>query len=153
MGDEVQRQVPRSILGIDETVAENVIKTIDDTNFFYLGTSNCSRSELMMYAMAIGRFYNFAVPIKKALSGGFARTSYFNEQMKTMIKLLHLSKIGFDNPDGLRDVNEGYRIFEEYANGGFNILKNDVNQKIDTDEKALEIFTELDNKYKEFFNN
>lgn len=151
MADETEIRSPRTTVTIDQHVSDVVVDQLDETNYFGLSRARCTRAELLLYAMAVGYDSGFAVPINKPLSGGFARTESFSDKFTMLIRAMHFKEIGFDKPDGLRDINAGYNLAEKYANGGFQFIEGELNDHIGSEEKANMVIAELNKKYEELF--
>lgn len=144
-------RAPRTTITIDQRASDDVIERLDDTNYFGLGRQGCTRAELLLYAMAVGWESRLEVPINKPLSGGFVRTEYFSDKMIMLIRSMHFSTLGFDNPDGLRDTNAGYDLAERYANGGFQFIEGELDDRIDSEEKANMVVADLNKRYDKLF--
>jgi len=144
-------KAPKATINIDRHVDDSIIGRLDDTNYLRLGKSSCNRADLMLYAMAVGWDAKLPAKLERPSSGGFARTESFSPLVIAMVRLLHFANIGFDKPEGLRDVNAGYSYMEEYANGGFNLIEGDLDSRLDSEEKANLIIAELDGRYEKWF--
>lgn len=141
----------RTVINVDQRVADQIVPRLDQTDFFGLGKATCARADLFLYAMAVGWDSQLKAPIQKSSTGGFVRTEYFTPKADVLIKVMHFKEIGFDNPDGLRDINEGYDLAESYANAGFQLIEGDLNDRIDSEEKANMIVFDLNKRYLELF--
>lgn len=147
---EISR-APRATVNIDRRVDESLVGRLDETNYLGLGKSSCARADLMLYAMAVGWDAKLSAKLERPSSGGFARTESFSPLVTAMVRLLHFANIGFDMPDGLRDVNAGYSYMEEYANSGFRLIEGDLDSHLDSEEKANLIIADLDGRYEKWF--
>lgn len=139
----------RATVTIEERINAELLGRLKEANYLLLREE--TNAEIMKYAMAVGWESRLPVPLSRPHSGGWARTESFTPEMNMLIKLLHFEKIGFDSPDGLRKQNEGLDYVEEYANGGFNIIEGDLDDKLDSETKANMIIADLDNRYRKLF--
>lgn len=151
MADSTEARSPRTTVTIDQHASDVVVSQLDDSDYFGLSRAKCTRADLLLYAMAVGYDCGFAVPINKPLSGGFARTESFSDRFRVLIQAVHFKEIGFNKPDGLRDINAGYSLAEKYANGGFQFIEGELNDHIESEEKANTVIAELNKRYEQYF--
>lgn len=152
MANDDSFRAPRTTVTIDQHVEDEVVDQLDENGYFGLGRPGCTRAELLLYAMAVGWESGLPpVPLNKPMSGGFARTESFSEKFAMIIRAMHFSHIGFDHPDGLRDINAGYNLMEQYANGGFQLIEGELRDHIGSEEKANMVIAELNDRYVSIF--
>ena len=140
--------LPKTI-AVTDYVMESVIKSrLDQTD--YLGLGSCQRSELFLYALALGRDSGLSLPLKN--SHGLFRTETLSYSDMAVFRAVHYATNEFERPDELCNVNETIRIAQEYANGGFQLLEGELNDNLESFQKANEIVAALSDKYQEMVN-
>jgi dnd system-associated protein 4 len=100
--------------------------------------------EVMVFAAALGAKHKKRVPldgIAKDLSP--LRQDYFSTSFTLLINLLAMTEIKDINILSEEDVADEQRIhvFEEYANGGLEIIQNELRGAVDYSERLLLILS------------
>lgn len=100
--------------------------------------------EVMVFAAALGAKYKKRVPLEgvaKDLSP--LRQDYFTSSFALLINLLAITEIKDIKILGDDEVADEQRIhiFEEYANGGLEILQNELRGAVDYSERLLLILS------------
>ncbi len=125
---------------------KELIDKIDKNNFLGLGTHDSSRTELFIFAAALGLEAGVQMPLEKNKES-LTRATYLNTNDEA---LLYSSFIGnLEDEDDLESCISKNNVFyeiEQYANTGFNLLKGMMESK--SEESALlERIKILDDKY------
>ncbi|MBN3940319.1 DNA phosphorothioation-associated protein 4 [Nostoc sp. NMS9] len=108
--------------------------------------------EVMVFAAALGAKHKKRVPldgIAKDLSP--LRQDYFSTSFILLINLLAMTEIKDINILSEQEVADEQRIhvFEEYANGGLEVLQNELRGSVDYSERLLLILRSEKNKQEE----
>ena len=147
MSDDI-RAIPATI-AIEQHFKDELVNDIREQN--YLGFESSHNEELFLYALALGWTQRMKPEVKRKASGGWARTESFTPKLCTCIDLLHYIEMGLDKPDELRDRKRAYKLAEEYANGGFLMMEQEMKSEPDSEQAAHELVEWMDRKYREFF--
>lgn len=135
-------------LYIDKNISEEVIPKIDDSKLLGLDNSNSERIELFLFAMSLGIKEGRRTPLK--VKHGFI--------LETSIKSVDgaLSYIFSLLVDELRKINEedkiddkdyAFKIAEEYANTGFQIIAKWLSSKIDEENLRYSLLEDIDEAF------
>lgn len=141
-------------LSIDKKINDTVIVDIDKSGLLGLDKASIDRTELFLFAMAIGIKENRRTPL--IASHGFildksvenydgAMSALYSLQVNEMRFLNEEEKIG--------NKDEAYFIAQEYANTGFQMISEWIgNQKKKDGESIMwDLIDELDAAYEAFF--
>jgi len=127
--------------------AKNIVEKIDQHNFFKLDNNSISRSELFTLAMALG-ITTVPTKLENINPGGFVLESSIESSTKALMAALFIGKLpNLDMLDSLTNKDYVYNLAQEYANTGFEILDDYIENKKDTD-LILDLLLELDDQYK-----
>lgn len=100
--------------------------------------------EVMVFAAALGAKYKKRVPLERiAKDLSPLRQDYFASSFALLINLLAITETKNINILGDDEVADEQRIniFEEYANGGLEILQNELRGTVDYSERLLLILS------------
>lgn len=113
----------------------------DDLSFLQI--KEFERKDQFMFAVAFGFINDFNPELKR--KEFITRTSYLNEDDQALLNAIAVKSTG--SIDVLSDKKEIYHIAERYANGGIQLLSDEVGSKPGSFEKRLEkILIELSDK-------
>lgn len=121
----------RQTINIEKSANNGVVKDIDKSDFLGLGNSSTSRGDLFLFATALGLSEGRRKPLANKES--FVRTSYVEKEFPLYRCLLFKDSIqnNLDNIDLIQEMDNSFNIAEEYANVGFEKLKEILSQKTD----------------------
>ena len=135
-------------LGIS-TTARHFVDDIDENNYFSLGNKGASainRSSLFSYAMALGYREQKQTPIDQQYTGGFIQDMSIDGQLLALMCCQYLMTILPDELDRITEKSQIYKMAEQYANTGFQYIKNAQKQN-DEENYLLDQLAELDDMY------
>lgn len=116
----------------------------DDLSFLQM--KEFERKDQFMFAVAFGFINDFKPELNRREF--ITRTSYLKEEDQALLNAIAIKSTG--SIDILSDKKEVYHIAERYANGGIQLLSDEVGSKYGSFEKRLEkILIELFNKISE----
>ncbi|NMB95207.1 MAG: hypothetical protein GYA02_01125 [Clostridiaceae bacterium] len=133
------------------TKAKQLLDKIEDSNYFGLankGGSGVSRSEIFLFAMALGVETNTPTEIKNIYAGGLVLDKSIDSKTRSVMYAQFISKLK-DPENELDEIikkNEVYKLAEQYANTGFQYLEEYFDTK-KPELLALNLFLELDEQY------
>lgn len=124
--------------------AKKTIEKIDESNYLGLGKQSISRSELFLFAMALGVDTS---PTKLDNVNGLILEKSFGGQMQALLYALFIDKKTNEGTlDLITDKELVYNLAQEYANTGFDILDDYIQKKKDED-LIWDLIDELDKQY------
>lgn len=124
--------------------AKKVIDKIDELDYLALGKQSSSRSELFLFAMALGVD---TYQTKLDTVNGLILEKSFGGQMEALLYALFINKKTDQNTlDLVTDKEQVYSLAQEYANTGFDILEDYMQKEKDMD-LVWTLIEELDNQY------
>ena len=128
--------------------AHNVIERIDSENYMGLGANKLTRSELFLFAMSLGVESHHKTPLSSTYTGGLVLDKSIDSKTRACMFALNINELSNPNDqlDTITDKWNVYKAAEQYANTGFEILADYLDNKKPFD-LALEIFMELDEIY------
>lgn len=131
--------------------ANKLIERIDADDYLGLGKNHITRSELFLFAMALGVECNTETSLTNIYSGGLVLDKSIDSKTRAAIYAQFISKLTdpSKNVDEVTDKTQVYKMAEQYANTGFEILDEYMNTKKPFDA-ALDMFVELDEQYSSF---
>ncbi len=147
-------QEPR--IYIDSYVQSKIIPQIDDLDFMKLGKSSCDRSDLFLFAVAIGIENGQRKPLKKRVD--FIRSETLDYFKRATLRSILINQLIHDNEiENLDDDSLAYQYAEEYANTGFYVLNDMIstlNNGIDSNESYMLFFLQkARDLYNEIYDN
>lgn len=131
--------------------ARSIVDKIDEVKYLKLDqASSTTRSELFLFAMAIGID---TMPTKLEGKDGLILDKYIDkdEKIKAILYANFISELtDKDMLDNITDTQQVYSKAEEYANTGFEVIEDYMNTKKDT-ELMWDLIGELDGQYNDIF--
>lgn len=124
--------------------AKKTIEKIDSSHLLSLDIKNCSRTDLFLFAMALGIESGIETALSKPET--LVRGEYINTRNEAYLYSVFIGDMeNTDNLDQLNDVKNVYSKAQKYANTGFKLIDSYF-------EKAeeivrLELLKELDEEY------
>lgn len=137
-------------LSIDKNVNDKIIPNIDEKKFMGLDKTNSDRIELFMFAMALGIKNQKRTPLR-AKHGFILETSIkgFDGAMSSIYSLL-VDELRKEHEEDCIDNKElAFKVAEEYANTGFNIIDAWMNSGKDEETLQYSLIEEMDSKFEE----
>jgi hypothetical protein len=129
---------------------KDLTNAIDNAPYFGLERTSISRSELFLFAMALG---SEAIPTKldSINSGGLVLEKSIDSRTKALMYALYIEHMPQkNNLDSITNKGEVYNQAQEYANTGFEIIEGYMQQKKDQD-LIWDLLVELDEQYEKEF--
>ncbi len=126
--------------------AQSIIERIDGANYFDLGKESISRSELFLFAMALG---SDTVPTRldKLYPGGLVLEKSIDSATLAGMYALFIAGLEEDRLDDITDKGAVYKNAQEYANTGFENIDHYMQKKKNPEDLAWELLTEIDAQY------
>lgn len=132
------------------TKAKQLIEKIDDINYMGLGLKGITRSELFLFAMALGVESKTKTEVVNPYAGGLVLDKSIDG--KTLASMYAQFILLLEDPDNeldaISDKGRVYKMAEQYANTGFEIIADYFTNK-KPEVLVWDIFLELDAQYKE----
>lgn len=130
--------------------AKKLIDKIDENGFLGLNISNTNRTELFIFASALG--LEVDMQTKLDIKDSLIRSSYLETKDEALFYSSFINNIkDEENLEECVSKNQVFSQIEKYANTGFNLLKGMMESK--NEEAAIfERIKILDEKYEECFN-
>lgn len=126
--------------------AKEIIDKIDKERFLGLNNPETSRTDLFLFAMALGLETDTKIPLSN--KEGLTRTSYLIKDEALLYSVFIDKMVDKNNLEECTEKNKVFELAEEYANTGFDLIKNMMDTKSEQ-INMLEMIEELDNKYNE----
>lgn len=126
--------------------AKEIIDKIDKERFLGLNNPETSRTDLFLFAMALGLETDTKIPLSN--KEGLTRTSYLIKDEALLYSVFIDKMVDKNNLEECTEKNKVFELAEEYANTGFDLIKNMMDTKLEQ-INMLEMIEELDNKYNE----
>lgn len=123
--------------------AQLLVSKIDDKKVFGLG--GIRRSQLYLYAVALGLTQGKRTPLRDIYSGGLVVDHSIESSVRSLLFAQVISEALSVNPDIIEEAVDKkyvYRLSDEYANTGFIYLE-EIYEKYSEDESAY-IFKAID---------
>lgn len=128
--------------------AKNVVDKIDQSKYLSLEFPSTTRSELFILAMAIG-IDTVPAKLENINPGGFILESSIDSTTRALMYAYFISRLpNVGMLDNVTDKEYVYNTAQEYANTGFEIIDDYINNKKDN-ELIWDLLAELDNQYRE----
>lgn len=128
--------------------ARTIMKAIDDREYFGLQDNAITRSELFLFAMALG---SETSPTTLDNLDGLVLDKSIDPKTVASIYALFIDKSkAADNLDAITHKDEVYMLAQEYANTGFENIEDYLQKKNDVD-LMWELLDELDKQYAGLF--
>lgn len=148
MGNE-QRKPDR--LNISKN-AKEIIDHIDDSNYFGLGDKDINRSELFLFAMALGKD-TIPTQLENTYPGGLVLEKSIDSTTLSCMYALMIAELKDSDIDGITNKGVVFKKAQEYANTGFENLDDYMKTKKNQEDLAWELLAELDEQYSDIFEN
>lgn len=130
--------------------AKEIIDSIDSTNYFSLGDKTTSRSELFLFAMALG-IDTIPTQLENTHPGGLILEKSIDSTTLSSMYANFISSLQDEQLDEITNKGKVFKMAQEFANTGFenidDYMKNKKNQK----DLAWELLKEMDNQYNNYF--
>lgn len=113
----------KKTINVNKEHLNGIIKELDDKQWFCLGKTDASRTELFNFALALGVKEGYPTPL--LANEGLIRSEYIENFMYIYQGLFYNQKI-ISNPDEIdhiADPDAVLNLAEEFANTGFYRLK------------------------------
>lgn len=144
----------RDVINVLEKNIKEVVSRLDSSKFFGLNNSATKRPDLFNFLVSLGveRGYPKELTSKKT---SFVRTEYIeNNNCRFLYSSLYFHEMISDNPtekiDMITNDNEILDLVEKYANTGFDVIAEYMDQYSD-EEMMLDLISQMDDWYKEYF--
>lgn len=128
--------------------AKSIVEKIDSNKYLGLEFPSTTRSELFALAMALG-VDTVPTKLENINPGGFILDSSIDSRLKALMYAYFIGRL--PNSDMLDDATNKEHVYntaQEYANTGFEIVDDYINNKKDSD-LIWDLLEELDNQYRE----
>lgn len=140
-------------ISIDKQVNEEIIPLIEKTKFFQLDNSHATRTDLFLFAMALGINVQKRTPLK-SLHGFILDSAIENnaDAMSMLHSLLVYELRKTNEEEKIGNKDEAYLVAQEYANTGFQIIGEWLKNIKSKDEQAVlwELISTLDQMKNKF---
>lgn len=137
-------------LSIDKKVNDTIIPLIDESKLFGLDKSNAERTELFLFAMAIGIKLQKRTPL--SVSHGFILESSVKSidgAMSFIFSLLVDELRKTHEEDKIDNKDLAFKLAEEYANTGFLKIHSWIESKKDSETLQYELIEEMDEMFEQ----
>lgn len=130
--------------------ANQLIEKLDDENYMGLGTKSITRSALFLFAMALGVETKSPTELKNKYSGGLVLDKSIDgkTQASMYANFITSLKDPENELDSVASKADVYKMAEQYANTGFEIIADYVENK-KPDDLVWDLFLELDKQYED----
>lgn len=137
---------------VTNSVNNKVIAKIDSSHFLSLDNDSCDRTDLFMFALALGLEEKKRTPLDS--THGLILESTFGRShiaMSEVYALMIDSLIGTEEEDHMDDKDLAYTIAQEYANTGFGIIAEWLTDTSEDNEEIIihELISKMSKKFKE----
>jgi hypothetical protein len=130
--------------------AWELLEKIDKENYLALGKESIVRSEIFLFALSLGVESKTKTEIKKYHAGGLILDKSIDS--KTRAAMYSQFIISLDDPENelnaISNKGDVYKMAEQYANIGFEILEDYFKNK-KAEDLVFDLFVELDKQYEE----
>lgn len=132
------------------TKAKLLLEKIDEVNYMGLGLKGITRSELFLFAMSLGVESKTKTEVVNPYTGGLVLDKSIDSRTQASMYSLFISLLNDPNNelDTISDKSQVYKMAEQYANTGFQIIADYFNNK-KPDDLVWDLFLELDSQYEE----
>ena len=132
------------------TKAKQLLEKIDENNYMGLGLKGISRSEIFTFAMSLGIESKTKTEVVNPYAGGLVleRSIDSKTQATMYAQFISLLNDPENELDAIADKGHVYKMAEQYANTGFEIIA-DYYEKKKPEDLVWDLFLELDAQYDE----
>lgn len=134
------------------TKAKQLLDKIEESNYMGLankGGAGVSRSEIFLFAMALGVESKSPTEVKNTYPGGLVLDKSIDAKTNAAMYAQFISQLSEpeNELDEITKKGEVYKLAEQYANTGFECIEEYVNSK-KPEILVWDLFLELDEQYK-----
>lgn len=130
--------------------AKQLIEKIDEANYMGLGLKGITRSELFLFAMSLGVESKTKTEVTSPYTGGLVLDKSIDGKTQASMYSQFISHLKDpDNElDATTDKASVYKMAEQYANTGFEIIADYFENK-KPEDLVWDLFLELNDQYQE----
>jgi len=130
--------------------AKLLLEKIDEINYMGLGLKGISRSELFLFAMSLGVESKTKTEVVNPYTGGLVLDKSIDSKTQALIysQFISLLKEPDNELESILNKSHVYKMAEQYANTGFEILADYLDKK-KPEDLVWDLFLELDTQYEE----
>ena len=126
--------------------AKSIIDKIDQNKYLSLDVATTTRSDLFVLAMALG-IETVPTKVENIYPGGLILGASIDNRLRALMYAYFICKLpNIDMLDNVTNKEYVYNTAQEFANTGFEILDDYINNKKDS-ELLWDLLQELDNQY------
>lgn len=135
-------------ISIERSVNDTVVPLLDEKKILNLDKHSADRTELFLFAMALGVAKGVRTPLKST-HGFILETSVksYDGAMSQIYSVSINELIGNAEEDKIGDKDYAYKIAEEYANTGFKIIGKWLNGKDNSEDLMWTLIAEMDERF------
>lgn len=132
------------------TKAKQLLEKIDEANYMGLGLKGITRSELFLFAMSLGVESKTKTEVVNPYTGGLVLDKSIDSKTQASMysQFISLLKDPNNELDAIADKGHVYKMAEQYANTGFEIIADYLDKK-KPEDLVWDLFMELDAQYEE----
>jgi hypothetical protein len=130
--------------------ANKLIEKLDEENYMGLGTKSITRSALFLFAMTLGVESKSPTELKNKYSGGLVLDKSIDGKTQALMYAEYISSLKDpeNELDAIANKADVYKMAEQYANTGFEIIADYFENK-KAEELVWDLFLELDKQYED----
>lgn len=131
------------------TKAKLLIENVDEVNYLGLGNKSITRSELFLFAMALGAESKSPTDIKNPYTGGLVLDKSIDGKTQAAMYAQFINQMSDPNNrlDEVGKKGDVYKLAEQFANTGFEYIAEYVETK-KPEDLVWDLILELDKQYK-----
>lgn len=138
------------------TKAKQLLDKVEESNYMGLankGGAGVSRSEIFLFAMALGVESKSPMELKNPYAGGLVLDKSIDSKTKAAMYAHFISQLSDpeNELDEITKKGEVYKMAEQYANTGFECIEEYYDTK-KPETLVWDLFLELDEQYKQLKN-
>lgn len=142
----------RVTLNIAKSYKEGFIKQLENSQFFQLHKNATTRTDLYCFAIALcAKEGKEPTPIQNVgTTDTFVRTEFLANCEPLLLSVFYEDELK-DEPDSIDQIcnkDEVYGLVEKYANTGFGILENAI-ENFDEETLLFKLIADMDKEYEE----
>ena len=130
--------------------AKEIIDNIDSINYFLLGDKTTSRSELFLFAMALG-IDTIPTQLENTHPGGLILEKSIDSTTLSSMYASFIRSLQDEQLDEITNKGKVFKMAQEYANTGFENIDDYIKNKKNQKDLAWELLKEMDNQYNGYF--
>lgn len=133
------------------TKAKQLLDKVEESNYIGLankGGAGVSRSEIFLFAMALGAESKSPTEVKNPYAGGLVLDKSIDSKTRAAMYAQFISQLSEpeDDLDEITKKGEVYKLAERYANTGFECIEEYIDTK-KPETLVWDLFLELDAQY------